>query len=91
MQELWVDFYTHKCDKCDQMLNKRYIKIVNIIMKIPSMSWEKHWEFEGQEEVKMTKENVEDATGEGEQGYWFGEGECLESGEMESWSWRDCC
>ena len=38
----------------------------------------------------MTKENVEDASGEGEQGYWFGEGGCLESSDMESGSWRDC-
>ena len=39
----------------------------------------------------MTKENVEDASGEGEQESWFGEGGCLELSEMESESWRDCC
>mgnify|MGYP001795197744 CR=1 FL=1 len=39
----------------------------------------------------MTKEDVEDASGEGEQECWFGEGGCLESSEMESGSWRDCC
>ena len=38
----------------------------------------------------MTKEDVEDASGEGEQECWFGGG-CLESSEMESGSWRDCC
>ena len=46
---------------------------------------------EGQEEVRTTKEDVEDANGEGEQECWFGEGGCLESSEMESGSWRDCC
>ena len=39
----------------------------------------------------MTKEDVEDPSGEGEQECWFGEGGCLESSKMESWSWRDCC
>ena len=38
-----------------------------------------------------TKEDVEDASGEGEQECWFGEGGCHESSEMESGSWRDCC
>ena len=39
-----------------------------------------------------TKEDVEDdASGEGEQECWFGERGCLESSEMESGSWRDCC
>ena len=38
----------------------------------------------------MTKEDMEDASGEGEQECWFGEGGCLESSEMESGSWRDC-
>ena len=36
---------------------------------------------------------MEDAGGEGEQEWqecWFGEGECLESSEMEIGSWRDC-
>ena len=37
----------------------------------------------------MTKEDVEDTRG-GEQDCWFGEGECHESSEMESGSWRDC-
>ena len=34
--------------------------------------------------------DVEDASGEGEQECSFGEG-YLESSEMESGSWRDCC
>ena len=38
----------------------------------------------------MTKEDVEDASGKGEQKCWFG-GRCHESSEMESGSWRDCC
>ena len=42
---------------------------------------------EGQEEVWMTKEDVE----EGEQECWLGEGGCLESSERESGRWRDCC
>ena len=46
---------------------------------------------EGQEEARTTKEDMEDASGEGEQECWFGEGECFESSEMESGSWRDCC
>ena len=33
----------------------------------------------------------EDASGEGEQECWFGEGGCHELREMESGSWRDCC
>ena len=39
---------------------------------------------EGQEEVRTTKEDVEDVSGEGEKECWFGEGGCLESSEMES-------
>ena len=39
----------------------------------------------------MAKEDVKDASGEGEQECWFGEGGCLESSEMESGSWSDCC
>ena len=46
---------------------------------------------EGQEEARMTKEDVEDTSGEGDQECWFGEGRCHESSEMESGSWRDCC
>ena len=47
---------------------------------------------EGQKEARTTTEDVEDASGEGEQECWFGdEGGCLESSEMESGSWRDCC
>mgnify|MGYP001801922447 CR=1 FL=1 len=38
----------------------------------------------------MTKEDVEDASGEGEQEFWFGEKGCHESSKMESDSWRDC-
>ena len=41
--------------------------------------------------MRTTKEDVEDASGEGEQECWFGEGGCLESSKMESGSWRDCC
>ena len=39
---------------------------------------------EGQEEARTTKEDVEDASGEGE--HWFGEKGCHESSEMESGS-----
>ena len=39
----------------------------------------------------MTKEDVEDASGEGEQEPWFGEKGCHESSEMENESKRDCC
>ena len=38
----------------------------------------------------MTKEDIEDTSGEGEQECWFGEGGCLESSKMENGSWRDC-
>ena len=38
----------------------------------------------------MTKEDVENASGEGKQERWFGGG-CIESSEMESASWRDYC
>ena len=38
----------------------------------------------------MTKEDVEDASGETEQECWFGEKGCRESSEMESRHWRDC-
>ena len=42
---------------------------------------------------RATKENMEllDASGEGEQECWFGEGGCLELSKMESESWRECC
>ena len=46
---------------------------------------------EGQEEARTTKENMEDASGEGEQECWFGEGGCHESSEMKSGNWWDCC
>ena len=39
----------------------------------------------------MTEEDMENASGEGEQVCWFEEGGCIESSEMESGSWRDCC
>ena len=39
----------------------------------------------------MTKDDVEDTKGKGEQEHWFGEKGCQESSEMESGSWRDCC
>ena len=38
----------------------------------------------------MTQEDVEDASEEGEQEFWFGEGGCKESSEVESGSGRDC-
>ena len=41
---------------------------------------------EGQEKARAIKEDVEDASGEGEQECWFGEGGCLKSSEMESGS-----
>ena len=44
---------------------------------------------EGQEEARTTKEDIEDASGEGVHECWFVEGGCLESSEMESESWRD--
>ena len=34
----------------------------------------------------MTKEDMEDTSGEGEQECWFGEGECHESSEIDSGS-----
>ena len=40
---------------------------------------------------RMTKEDVEEASGEGEQECWLGEGGCHESSEIESGSWRDRC
>ena len=46
---------------------------------------------EEQEEARTNKEDVEDASGEGEQECWFGEGGFHESSKMESGSWRDCC
>ena len=39
----------------------------------------------------MTKEDMEDASAEGEQQCWFGEKGRHESREMESGSWKDCC
>ena len=39
----------------------------------------------------MTKEDVKDTSGEGEQECWFGEKGCHKSSKMESGSWRDCC
>ena len=39
----------------------------------------------------MTEEDMENASGEGQQECWFEEGGCIESSEMESGSWRDCC
>ena len=39
----------------------------------------------------MTEEDMENASGEGELECWFEEGGCIESSEMESGSWRDCC
>ena len=41
--------------------------------------------------MRATKEDMEDASGEGGQECWFGEGGFLESSGMESGSWRDCC
>ena len=39
----------------------------------------------------MTKEEVEDASGEGEQKRWFVEKGRHESSKTENGSWRDCC
>ena len=39
----------------------------------------------------MTKEDMKDASGEGEQECWFEKKGCHESSEMESGSWRDYC
>ena len=39
----------------------------------------------------MTKQDLEDASGEGEQEHWFGEKRCHESSEIESESLKDCC
>ena len=39
----------------------------------------------------MTEEDMENASREGEQECWFEEGGCIESSEMESGNWRDCC
>ena len=36
------------------------------------------------------KEDVEEASGEGEQECWFRDRGCLDSSTMESGSWRDC-
>ena len=44
----------------------------------------------GQEEASMTKEDMENTSGEGEQECWFGKG-YHESSKKESGSWRDCC
>ena len=41
---------------------------------------------EGQEEVRTTKEDMEDPSGKGGQGCWIGEKGCHESSEMESGS-----
>ena len=41
-------------------------------------------EDSGLEEARTTKEDVEDASGEGEQECWIGEKGCHESSEMES-------
>ena len=43
-----------------------------------------HDRLQGQEEARMTKEDVEDASGEGEQEHGLGEKGCHESSEMES-------
>ena len=39
----------------------------------------------------MSEEDMENASGERQQECWFEEGGCIESSEMESRSWRDCC
>ena len=39
-----------------------------------------------QEEARRTKEDMEDASGEGEEGRWFGEKGRHESSEVENWS-----
>ena len=35
------------------------------------------------------EEEIENASGEGEQECWFDEGRCIESSKMESGSWND--
>ena len=47
--------------------------------------------LEQQEEARMTKGNVEDASAEEEQECWFGKDGCRELSQKESGSWRDCC
>ena len=42
-------------------------------------------------EARTTEEDMENASGKGEQECWFEEGRYIESSEMESGSWRDCC
>jgi len=44
-----------------------------------------------QEEARTTKEDVADASAEGEQERWFGERGHHELSEMESGTSRDCC
>ena len=39
----------------------------------------------------MIEEDIENASGEGEQECWFKERGCIELSEMESGSWRNCC
>ena len=39
----------------------------------------------------MSEEDMENASGEGEQDCWFEEGGCIQLSKMESGSWRDCC
>ena len=41
--------------------------------------------------MRTTKEDVEEASGKGEQECWIGEKGCHESSKMESGSLRDCC
>ena len=45
---------------------------------------------ERKEEGRTTKEDMEDACGEGEQECWFGEKGCHVSSEMERGSLKDC-
>ena len=41
--------------------------------------------------MRTTEEDMENASGEGEQECWFEEGGCIELSKMESGSWRDWC
>ena len=41
--------------------------------------------------MRTTKDDMEDTSRKEEQECWFGEGGCLESSEIESGRWRDCC
>ena len=89
----------HLCFLCEDLMEMLGLKETVVQMaKANGVRWyshvlkrdDGHVLSEGQEEARTTKD-VEDASGEGEQECWFGEGGCLESSKMESGHWRDCC